>query len=86
MYLSSANGILGCSTSNIMDFIFLHQFLIKRHMIFFRENSIIGFNVVSTLSPIIELLYFSRMSVSLEIRWGMKRGLRYGLDIQKWIS
>lgn len=49
-------------------------------MFFFGENSVIGFNVISTLSHRIELLYFSRMSVSLDIRWGMKGGatLRLG--------
>ena len=76
VYLSSADGVLSGSASDVVDFVFLDQFFVERHMFLFSEDCIIGFDVVSIFSPTIELQYFSRMSVSLCTLDKMRKGVR----------
>jgi hypothetical protein len=46
LYLCTTDGVLSCSTGDVVDFIFAHQLVVEGHMFFFGENCIVGFDVV----------------------------------------
>jgi len=47
--LSSTDGVLGCTASEVVDFVVLDQVLVKGHMFFFCEDCIVCFDIVPWL-------------------------------------
>jgi hypothetical protein len=71
---------LGCTTSEVVNFIIFDEVFIEWHMFFLSEDCVIGFDVISRLATLGKA-NFSRMSVPLLV--SKRRGRRY---VVAWMS
>ena len=80
-YLGSTSCVLCCSTRNEFGVVVLKQILVETHVLFFGENSVVGFDPVLFQEGSISKSYLSK---ALEYSFGLVGKLTPDLGYLMW--